>query len=628
MDEILTMIEGPKDIKKLSLTQLEKLAGEIRGLLIHTVSQNGGHLAPNLGVVELTIALHRVFDSPRDKFIWDVGHQAYVHKILTGRRREFSTLRRLDGLSGFPKRSESPHDAFGTGHSSTSISAALGVALARDISREKYHVLAVIGDGSLTGGQAYEALNHAGHVGTNLTVILNDNEMSIAKNVGAMAEYLAKMRTDPAYFKVKHDIEYLLKRIPAIGESVARTVERVKDSLKYLVVPGVIFEELGFTYLGPIDGHSITSLTEVLQTAKSIQGPVLVHVVTCKGKGYGPAECNADKFHGPGPFCIETGEIIKNGTNPTYTGVFGDTLIKLAENNRDVIAITAAMAEGTGLRKFAGKFPERFFDVGIAEPHALTLAAGLAAEGKRPVVAIYSTFGQRGYDQIIHDICLQNLPVTLAIDRAGVVGEDGPTHQGVFDISYLRHIPNLTVMAPKDENELRHMLTTSVTGDGPVAIRYPRGSGLGVSMEEPLQTMEIGKAEELRSGQNVALLAIGAMVDPCMKASDLLASRGIKAGVVNARFVKPLDEELLRKLAREIGIIVTVEDNILAGGFGSAVLEYINNQNMHWVKVLRIGFPDQFIEHGARNELLARYGMTAEGIADTVGAYLQRFGVR
>ncbi|HMM21277.1 MAG TPA: 1-deoxy-D-xylulose-5-phosphate synthase [Selenomonadales bacterium] len=628
MDEILTMIDGPKDVKKLSLTQLEKLAGEIRGLLIHTVSQNGGHLAPNLGVVELTLALHRVFDSPRDRIIWDVGHQAYVHKIITGRRREFSTLKQLNGISGFPKRSESPHDAFGTGHSSTSISAALGMALARDLSREQYHVLAVIGDGSLTGGQAYEALNHAGHVGTNLKVILNDNEMSIAKNVGAMAEYLAKMRTDPAYFKAKRDIEYLLKRIPSIGESVARTVERVKDSLKYLVVPGVIFEELGFTYLGPIDGHSLASLTEVLQTAKSIQGPVLVHVVTCKGKGYSPAECNAGKFHGVGPFCIETGEIIKNGTKPTYTGVFGDTLIQLAEDNRDIIAITAAMAEGTGLRKFAGRFPERFFDVGIAEPHALTLAAGLAAGGKRPVVAIYSTFGQRGYDQIIHDICLQDLPVTLAFDRAGVVGEDGPTHQGVFDLSYLRHIPNLTVMAPKDENELRHMLATAVAGAGPMAIRYPRGSGLGVNLEEPLRPLEIGRAEELRSGQNVVLVAVGAMVDPCLKASDLLAGRGINAGVVNARFVKPLDEDLLRKLARETGIIVTVEDNILAGGFGSAVLEYINSQNLHWAKVLRIGYPDRFIEHGSRNELLDRYKLTAEGIAATVGDYLQRFGVR
>lgn len=628
LEEILTMIDGPNDVKKLSLTQLEKLAGEIRGLLIHTVSQNGGHLAPNLGVVELTIALHRVYNSPTDKIIWDVGHQAYVHKILTGRRKEFPTLRRLDGISGFPKRCESPHDAFGTGHSSTSISSALGVALARDLNREKYNVLAVIGDGSLTGGQAYEALNHAGHVGTNLTVILNDNEMSIAKNVGAMAEYLAKMRTDPAYFKVKHDIEYLLKRIPAIGESVARTVERVKDSLKYLVVPGVIFEELGFTYLGPIDGHNITSLTEVLQTAKSLQGPVLVHVVTCKGKGYGPAERNAGKFHGVNPFCIETGEVISNGTKPTYTGVFGDTLIRLAEENRDVVGITAAMAEGTGLRKFAGKFPERFFDVGIAEPHALTLAAGLAAQGKRPVVAIYSTFGQRGYDQILHDICLQNLPVTLAFDRAGVVGDDGPTHHGVFDLSYLRHIPNLTVMAPKDENELRHMLATAIAGDGPAAIRYPRGSGLGVSMEEPLRPLPIGKAEELAPGQNAVLIGIGAMVDPCMEASALLAAKGIKAGVVNARFIKPLDEEMLRKLAREIGVIVTVEDNVLAGGFGSAVLEFINNQNMHWVKVLRIGFPDKFIEHGPRNELLARYGMTAEGIADTVGTYLQRFGVR
>lgn len=419
MEAILETINSPHDLKKLSFSQLEKLAGEIRGLLIHTVSRTGGHLAPNLGVVELTIALHRTFNSPVDKVVWDVGHQAYVHKILTGRRKDFATLRQLGGLSGFPKRSESAHDVFGTGHSSTSISAALGIALARDISDDNYHVIAVIGDGSLTGGQAYEALNHAGHTDANLIVILNDNEMSIAKNVGAMAEYLGKVRTDPAYFRIKHDIEYLLKRIPAIGESVAKTVERVKDSLKYMIVPGVIFEELGFTYIGPIDGHNIPSLTEVLQNAKKINGPVLVHVVTHKGKGYQPAECSADKFHGVGPFCIESGEIIKNGSKPTYTAVFGDALLEVAAQNKDVIAITAAMSEGTGLKKFSLRYPERFFDVGIAEQHAVTFAAGLAAQGKRPVVALYSTFVQRAYDQVLHDVCLQGLPV-VQIGRAHV----------------------------------------------------------------------------------------------------------------------------------------------------------------------------------------------------------------
>jgi 1-deoxy-D-xylulose-5-phosphate synthase len=628
LDGILDTISGPADLKRLTLPQLEKLAGEIRGLLIHTVAQTGGHLAPNLGVVELTLALHRVFDSPRDRIIWDVGHQAYVHKILTGRRQRFETLRQMGGISGFPKRDESEHDIFGTGHSSTSISAALGVALARDINKENYQVVAVIGDGSLTGGQAYEALNYAGHLERDLTVILNDNEMSIARNVGAMSGYLSKLRTDPTYYRMKHDVEYLLKRIPAIGERVANTVERLKDGLKYLVVPGMLFEELGFTYIGPIDGHDLASLTDVLQKSKHMKGPVLIHVITCKGKGYAPAECNADKFHGVGPFCVESGEIIKNGSNPSYTAVFGDALASIAEDDPAVVAITAAMPEGTGLKKFASRFPGRFFDVGIAEPHAVTMAAGLAAEGKKPVVAIYSTFVQRAYDQVIHDVCLQKLPVVLAIDRAGIVGEDGPTHQGVFDYSYLRHIPNLTVMAPKDENELRHMLYTAVNMSGPVAIRYPRGSGLGVDTAEPFRKLELGRAEELRPGKDVALLASGVMAAPCLAASDLLARHGIRAGVVNARFIKPLDEQLIRRLARDVGVIVTVEDNLLAGGFGSAVLEYINAENLNWVKVFRIGLPDKFIEHGSRPQLLAKYGLTGEGIAAVVAQYMQRFGVR
>lgn len=628
METVLAGINGPQDVKNLSSAQLEKLAGEIRGLLVHTVAQTGGHLAPNLGVVELTIALHRVFDSPRDKIIWDVGHQAYVHKILTGRRDCFASLRQYGGISGFPKRSESQHDIFGTGHSSTSISAALGVALARDLAGDKHQVVAVIGDGSLTGGQAYEAMNHVGHLGTKMTVIVNDNEMSIARNVGAISEYLAKIRTDPAYFKVKSDIDYLLKRIPAIGERVAQTVERVKDSVKYLVVPGMLFEELGFTYLGPIDGHNLASLTEVLQKTKNMQGPVLVHVITCKGKGYRPAECNADKFHGIGPFCVESGEVIKNGNKPSYTEIFGDALVEVAASNPAVVAITAAMPAGTGVTKFAGRFPERFFDVGIAEPHAVTLAAGLAAEGRRPVVAVYSTFIQRAYDQILHDVCLQNLPVVFALDRSGLVGEDGPTHHGVFDLSFLRNIPNLTIMAPKDENELRRMLYTAVALDGPAVIRYPRGGGPGVKTTEPLVKLEVGRAEELRPGKDVVLLAVGDMNAPCLAAADLLARQGIAAAVVNARFVKPLDEQLLRRLARDVGVIVTVEDNVLAGGFGAAVLEYINSQNLNWVKLFRVGLPDKFIEHGSRAGLLAQYGLNGEGIAGHVAQFLQRFGVR
>ncbi|MCE5285752.1 MAG: 1-deoxy-D-xylulose-5-phosphate synthase [Pelosinus sp.] len=630
MTKILDRINRPQDIKNLSFGQLTELAGEIRGLLIHTTSKTGGHLAPSLGVVELTLAIHKVFDSPKDKVVWDVGHQAYVHKILTGRRTQFDTLRQLNGLSGFPKRSESIHDAFGTGHSSTSISSALGLAVARDLSGENSNVLAVIGDGSLTGGLAYEALNHAGHLGKKLIVIVNDNEMSIAKNVGAMSEYLSKIRTEPTYTKVKRDIEFLLKRIPAIGESVAKTVERLKDSLRYLLVPGVLFEELGFTYVGPIDGHNLEVLTEVLTKAKDMNGPVLIHVITCKGKGYLPAEHNPDKFHGVGPFSIDTGEIIKKAGAPSYTSVFGKTLVEIAEQNKNVVAITAAMPEGTGLKPFSAKFPDRFFDVGIAEAHAVTFAAGLACQGKKPVVALYSTFAQRAYDQMVQELSLQKLSVVLALDRAGIVGEDGPTHHGLFDYAFLRHIPNMVVMAPKDENELRHMLFTAFAQDGPVSLRYPRGAGVGVSLDEPLRELAIGKAEKITSVENkkMAFFAIGAMVAPCVEAAALLEKEGIPAAVINARFVKPLDEEMIRRLARDIGMIVTVEDGVLAGGFGSAVLEYINSQNLNWVKVLRLGIPDKFVEHGKRSELLEMNGLTAEGIKKSALEYLHQFGAK
>lgn len=628
LNTILEAINKPQDLKKLSNEQIKQLAEEIRHFLICSVSKTGGHLAPSLGVVELTIAIHKVFNSPVDKIVWDVGHQSYVHKILTGRRNDFATLRQFGGISGFPKISESEHDVFGTGHSSTSISAALGMALARDILGGKESVLAVIGDGSLTGGQAYEALNHAGHSGTNMIVILNDNEMSIAKNVGAISEYLSKMRTEPKYTKVKQDIEFLLRRIPAIGDSVAKTVERVKDSLRYLLVPGVLFEELGFNYVGPIDGHNFELLSEVLEKTKKMQGPILIHVLTCKGKGYKPAECNPGKFHGVGPYCIESGEVFNNGTTPTYTNIFGDTLVELAKKDSRIVAITAAMPEGTGLKKFAVQFPKRFFDVGIAEQNAVTMAAGMAIKGMRPVVTLYSTFAQRAYDQILHDICLQNLPVIFALDRAGIVGEDGPTHHGLFDFSYLRHIPNIIIMAPKDEDELRHMIFTATQIDCPVAIRYPRGSGLGVSLDKPVRQLTIGESEELKSGTDVVFLTVGSMVEPCVAASTILASKGIQAGVVNARFIKPMDEEMIRKISREARVIVTVEENMLAGGFGSAVLEYIHTQNFNWVKVLRLGFPDQFIEQGKRDQLLDKYGLTAQGIASSVGSFVQRFGVR
>ncbi len=628
MNQILEKIHNPQDLKKLSIEQLKLLAEEIRQLLICSVSKTGGHLAPSLGVVELTLALHKIFNSPIDKMIWDVGHQAYVHKILTGRRKEFGTLRQFGGISGFPKPTESEHDAFGTGHSSTSISAALGMSLARDIVGEKNNVIAIIGDGSLTGGQAYEALNHAGHSGTNMIVILNDNEMSIAKNVGAMSEYLSKMRTEPKYAKVKQDIDFILRRIPAIGERIAKTVERLKDSLRYLLVPGVLFEELGFTYIGPIDGHNLEILLEVMEKAKQMQGPILIHVITCKGKGYKPAECNPGKFHGVGPYCIESGEVVKKSNAPTYTGTFGETLVELGKQDSRVVAITAAMPEGTGLKKFAAQFPKRFFDVGIAEQNAVTMAAGMAMQGMKPIVALYSTFAQRAYDQILHDVCLQKLPVIFALDRAGIVGEDGPTHHGVFDYSYLRHIPNLTIMAPKDENELRHMFYTAIHLGSPVAIRYPRGNGLGVVTTEPFLKLPLGASEQVIEGKDIVFLAVGAMVEPCRQAAELLKGQGIQAGLVNARFIKPLDGQMIRRIARDARLIVTVEDNVLAGGFGSGVLEYINEQNFNWVKVLRLGFSDNFIEHGTREELLQKCGLTAEGIAEEVGSFVSLCGVR
>lgn len=613
----------------MSVRDLYTLAGEIRQEIIQVVSRNGGHLAPNLGVVELTICLHRVFNSPWDKIVWDVGHQAYVHKLLTGRRQQFVSLRQYGGMSGFPKRSESAHDVFGTGHSSTSISAALGVALARDLVGQNYRVAAVIGDGSLTGGEAFEALNDAGHRQTDLMVVLNDNEMSIAKNVGALSEYLTRLRTMPVYSRVKQDVELLLRRIPAIGHSMASTVERVKDSIKYLLVPGALFEELGFTYVGPIDGHNIPLLLDVLGKARAMHGPVLVHVLTRKGRGYQPAERNADVFHGVGPFCIETGKIAKDpAAPPSYTAVFGRTMMELAAEDPRVVAITAAMPEGTGLKDFAAHYPRRFFDVGIAEQHAVTLAAGMATQGLRPVVAIYSTFLQRAFDQVIHDVCLQHLPVTLAVDRAGIVGEDGATHQGVFDLSFLRQIPDLVLAAPKDENELRHLLYTAVRGEGPMAIRYPRGSGVGVDTSEPRHVIPIGQGEVLADGQDVALLAVGATVAPALAAARLLQQHGVAATVVNARFIHPLDEELLRRLSRDVGLLVTLEDNVLAGGFGAAVQEFLSRRQLFQTRTLCLGLPDRFIEHGSRGELLAAVGLDAAGISRTVLAFVRQCGVK
>lgn len=623
MNFILDRIENPEQIKSLSLPELEMLASEVRDLIINTVAKTGGHLAPSLGTVDLTVALHAVFRCPEDKIVWDVGHQAYGHKILTGRRDAFHSLRQAGGITGFPKRSESIYDSFGVGHSSTSISAALGMALARDLDKKNHYVIAVIGDGSMTGGEAFEALNNAGDLGKHLIVILNDNEMSIDKNVGALSEYLSKMRTAPTYNKAKRDLEFFLRRIPTIGDSVAKTVEHVKDSLRFFLVPGGLFEELGFTYVGPIDGHNIALLTDVLEKAKTMQGPILIHAITKKGKGYLPAEIESDKFHGVGPFCVQSGEIKQSKSAiPSYTSVFGKALIDLARRDIDIVAITAAMPSGTGLKSFGEVFPDRLFDVGIAEQHAITVAAGLATQGKKPLVALYSTFAQRAYDQILHDVCLQDLPVVLMLDRAGLVGEDGPTHHGVFDYSYLRHMPNLVMMAPKDENELRQMLFTAFTLKCPVVVRYPRGCGLGVPLDMQYKELPLGKAEEIKTSGDIAFFAVGAMVDACMQASAALEAKGIASSVINARFIKPLDETLLAQLADRVKLIVTAEENVLAGGFGSAVLEFFNEHKPQ-VRVLRLGFPDQFIEQGTRAELLTKYGLTGETIANRVMQFLR-----
>lgn len=621
---ILETINSPADVKALSLEQLKQLAEEIRQLLISVISKTGGHLAPNLGVVELTLALHRVFTTPKDKIVFDVGHQSYIHKIITGRREQFSTLRQYGGLSGFPKRSESEHDAFGTGHSSTSISAALGMAVARDLHGEDYNVIAVIGDGSMTGGMAFEALNNAGTLHKKMIVVLNDNEMSISKNVGAMSEYLYQLRTGETYNKIKHDIEGWLKNME-FGTDVLKAIRRLKGSVKYLMVPTSIFEELGFTYLGPVDGHDLQGLTEVLQAAKKIDGPVLVHVLTKKGKGYKPAEESPNKFHGTGPFDIATGKKIANPNAPiTYTEVFGRTLTELANDDKDIIGITAAMPDGTGMSTFAKAHPERCFDVGIAEQHAVTSAAGAAAVGLKPVAAIYSTFLQRAYDSVLHDICMQKLHVTLCLDRAGLVGDDGYTHHGVFDYAYLRSMPEMTIMAPKDENELRHMLKTAVDFDGPVSVRYPRGSGVGVSITEPMHSLPIGKAEVLREGKDVCLWAIGSMVQSALQAADKLAEQGISAGVVNMRFAKPLDEELLLEHAAQYGKIVTLEEGVLQGGVGSAVLETLNAVKMlQKCQVLTLGIPDEFVLHGDKKLLFKDLGLDVETIADKIAALVK-----
>ena len=618
MTDLLKKINTPKDLKKLKKEDVPLLAAEIRTFIIENVSKTGGHLASSLGVVELTLALHYIYNSPDDKIIWDVGHQSYVHKILTERKNKFHTLRQYKGISGFPKISESKYDSFNTGHSGTSISAALGLAKARDTKKEKHAVIAVIGDGSMTAGMAFEGLNQAGHINSDLIVVLNDNEMSISPNVGALSSYLNKILTGQLYTTLIEEIDVLLKHIPKIGKRVSQLAHRVEEAIKGILIPGRIFEDLGFKYVGPIDGHDVIDLISILEGTKNLKGPVLIHIVTKKGKGYQPAEDKALSFHGVSSFDIGTGTFLKKKSSKTYTEAFGESIIELAQNNKKIIAITAAMADGTGLSKFAKKYPDRFYDVGIAEQHAVTFAAALALEGLKPVVAIYSTFMQRAFDQVLHDVCLMNLPVTFAMDRAGIVGEDGPTHHGMFDLSYMRNLPNLIFMAPKDENELRHMLKTAVEFNGPAALRYPRGAGASMDFDKKVKLLEIGKGEILKNGDDLAIIAIGNMVSPSLKAANILSEKGINAAVFNSRFIKPLDKNLIKKLACKTKRIVTVEENVLQGGFGSSVMEMLEEAGINNINFKRIGIPDKFVEHGSPVLLREKYGLDAESIAATI----------
>jgi len=624
MSGMLESVKSPRDIKNLKPKELVQLASEIRRKIIETVAETGGHLAPSLGVVELTIALHYVFDAPKDRIVWDVGHQAYAHKLLTGRVGNFHTLRQDNGISGFPKRSESPYDALDTGHSSTSISAALGMATALDLKGENAKIVAVIGDGSMSAGLAFEALNNAGHLRKDLIVILNDNEMSISPNVGALSSFLSRKLTSRPAARLKKELESFLKR-SGVGENIWAVLKRSEDSLKALLTPGMLFESLQFEYIGPLPGHHLESLIQTLKNIRTIPGPVLVHVLTKKGKGYPPAERHPDLFHGVGPFEIATGKPKSSARPkpPSYTKIFSQTLVRLAREDQRIVAITAAMPAGTGLSAFQEAIPDRFFDVGIAEQHAVTFAAGLALKGLRPVVAIYSTFLQRAYDQIIHDVCLTNQPVVFAIDRGGLVGEDGPTHHGAFDLSYLRTIPNLIVMSPKDENELQHMLYTALRHHGPAAVRYPRGSGVGTSLDWQLKEIPIGKGEIELEGPDVGIIAIGHHVFTAGVAAKDLARHGIKASVINARFVKPIDHDLITEIARRTGHILTIEENSLAGGFGSAVLECLSDNGMTSVKVCRLGLPDRFVEHGSQKTLRRLVNLDVPSIVKAVRSMIK-----
>ena len=616
---LLDTVNSPADLRDLSVAEMEQLARELRETIITTVARTGGHLAPSLGVVELTLALHYVFDTPRDRLVWDVGHQAYAHKLLTGRKDRFATLRQYRGLSGFPKRAESEYDPVGAGHSSTSISYSLGMAAAKAIQGEPGKVIAVIGDGSMTAGMAFEGLNHAGDLDRDLIVILNDNEMSNSKNVGALSSFLSRKMTSRTIRRLRDHIEDRLMALSSAGENSLTMLRKSEENLKNLFTPGMLFEALKFKYVGPIPGHELDDLIATLENVRdNSHGPVLVHVITTKGKGYKPAETNPGEFHGVGPFDVATGTPVKSvSRGVSYTRVFGDTLCRLARTDKRVVAITAAMPGGTGLLPFAAEFPDRFFDVGIAEQHAVTFAAGLALEGLRPFFAVYSSFIQRSLDQLIHDVCLPNLPVTIALDRSGVVGDDGPTHHGVFDLAFLRFIPNLVVMAPADENELQHMLHTALAHHGPVVLRYPRGNGEGVALEPDFRRLEIGRGTVLREGTDVLLLPIGNRVGPALAAAARLEVQGIDAAVINPRFLKPLDSDLIADWAARTGRVVTVEDNCVQGGFGSAVLEVLNERGLH-LPVQRLGYEDRFIEHGPQAVLWRAAGIDADGIVHSV----------
>lgn len=619
MSSLLDGINGPQDLKKLKREELPALAVEIRDTLLATISKTGGHLGSNLGVVELTLALHYVFDSPRDKFVWDVGHQSYVHKLLTGRREQFDTLRQYEGLSGFTKREENEHDHWNCGHGGTSISAALAFAKARDLKKEDNEVVAIIGDGSLTAGMAFEGLNHTGHLKSNMIVILNDNEMSISTNVGGMSAHLSQIMTGQVMRKIKGQIDEMLQAIPGVGKDISHFARKVDHAIKGVFIPGRLFEDLGFRYVGPLDGHDSEALIESLEDLKGEKGPTLVHVITRKGKGYPVAEEKAETWHGASPFDVETGVFLKKKSNPGYTAVFADALIDLAKEDEKILGITAAMPSGTGISKFGQAFPERTFDVGMAEQHAVDFAGGLALEGFRPVVAIYSTFLQRAYDQVVHDICLMNIPVTFALDRAGIVGEDGATHQGLYDIAYLRTLPNMIVMAPKDENELRHMLKTAVSHPGPAAIRYPRGAGLGVPLDPEMKELEIGKGEVIQDGTDIALIAYGHMVPPAQDLAKSLEDEGLSVAVINARFVKPMDTDLICRYAQSAKCLITMEEHVVQGGFGSAVLEEINEHLPEKnILVKCIGVADKVIEHGAPALIRKDLELDPESLLNTV----------